>query len=198
MRPAVAASIVLVILLGAAPVAHADLTLFAGTNVTPSNRPVRGFAVGLSLLIVGFEFEYSDTTADEMAAAPRLRSGMFNMHVQTPFGVAGLQFYGTAGGGLFREEGSSLAGNQRRNQLRRGRQDLCRRTDPHASGLSRLQVARRTATYRPPADLRWAEHQFLNRRPHATRQSANPPARRANARRVHTTGLSGRRAGWAP
>ncbi len=108
MRPAVAASIVLVILLGAAPVAHADLTLFAGTNVTPSNRPVRGFAVGLSLLIVGFEFEYSDTTADEMAAAPRLRSGMFNMHVQTPFGVAGLQFYGTAGGGLFREEGSSL------------------------------------------------------------------------------------------
>ncbi len=103
-----AASIVLAVLLGAAPVAHADLTLFAGTNVTPSNRPVRGVAVGFSLLIVGFEFEYSDTTADEMAGAPRLQSGMFNMLVQTPFGVAGLQFYGTAGGGLFREEGSSL------------------------------------------------------------------------------------------
>ena len=45
--------ILAVMLCGAAP-ADADLTAFVGANMTPSNRPVRGFAAGLSLLVIGF------------------------------------------------------------------------------------------------------------------------------------------------
>ena len=99
---------VLAVMLCAAAPADADLTAFVGANVTPSNRPVRGFAAGLSLLVIGFEFEFSDTAADEMAGAPGLRTGMFNLLLQTPFGLAGLQFYGTVGGGIYQEDGAGL------------------------------------------------------------------------------------------
>ena len=68
----------------------------------------RGFAAGFSLLIIGFEFEFSDTAADEMAEAPRVRTGMFNLLLQTPFGISGLQFYGTIGGGVYQETGDGL------------------------------------------------------------------------------------------
>ena len=95
-------------MLCAAAPADADLTAFVGANATPSNRPVRGFAAGLSLLVIGFEFEFSDTAEDEMADAPGLRTGMFNLLLQTPFGVAGLQFYLTAGGGVYQEGGGGL------------------------------------------------------------------------------------------
>ena len=110
MRHCLVTLSVLAALLGAATSAAADVTAFVGTNATPSNRPVRGFGVGLSLLIVGFEFEFADTSADEAAGAPGLRTGMFNLLVQTPFGVSGLQFYGTVGGGLYQETGDGLAG----------------------------------------------------------------------------------------
>jgi opacity protein-like surface antigen len=83
--------------------AHADLTAFLGVNPTPVNRPVRGFAVGAGLLIVGFEFEYANTSDDEVLAAPKLQTYMFNGLVQTPVPIAGLQFYATAGGGGYRE-----------------------------------------------------------------------------------------------
>ena len=99
--------ILAVMLCGAAP-ADADLTAFVGANMTPSNRPVRGFAAGLSLLVIGLEFEFSDTVADEMAGAPGLRTGMFNLLLQTPFGISGLQFYGTVGGGIYQEGGGGL------------------------------------------------------------------------------------------
>ena len=83
--------------------AFADLTAFLGVNPTPTNRPVRGLAGGIGLLIVGFEFEYADTSEDEVEAAPRLRTFMGNGLVQTPFPIAGMQFYATAGGGMYRE-----------------------------------------------------------------------------------------------
>ncbi len=83
--------------------ASADLTAFVGANATPTNRPVRGFAGGVGLLIVGFEFEYADTIEDLETGAPSLRTGMANLLLQTPFPVSGLQFYGTAGAGLYRE-----------------------------------------------------------------------------------------------
>ena len=83
--------------------AHADLTAFLGVNPTPVNRPVRGFAIGAGLLIVGFEFEYANTSDDEALAAPKLQTYMFNGLVQTPVPIAGLQFYATAGGGGYRE-----------------------------------------------------------------------------------------------
>ena len=88
---------------GIARPASADLTAFVGTNQTPSNRPTRGVALGLSLLVVGFEFEYSETVENRDGSAPSLQTSMFNMHLLTPFGVSGLQFYGTMGGGVYRE-----------------------------------------------------------------------------------------------
>ena len=83
--------------------AHADLTAFLGVNPTPVNRPVRGFAFGVGLLIVGFEFEYANTSDDEALAAPKLQTYMFNGLLQTPVPIAGMQFYATAGGGGYRE-----------------------------------------------------------------------------------------------
>lgn len=83
--------------------ASADITAFLGSNPTPSTRLVKGFAAGMGLLIAGFEFEYANTNDDLVKAAPRLRTFMFNGLLQTPVPIGGLQFYGTAGGGVFRE-----------------------------------------------------------------------------------------------
>ncbi len=83
--------------------AAADITAFLGINPTPVNRPVRGASVGMGLLIVGFEFEYAHTSEDLLEDAPSLRTFMFNGLAQTPFPIAGMQFYGTAGGGFYRE-----------------------------------------------------------------------------------------------
>jgi opacity protein-like surface antigen len=87
--------------------ASADVTGFIGASSTPSTRMVKGLAVGTGLLIVGFEFEYAHTNEDLhedlQKAAPGLRTFMFNGLVQTPIPIAGMQFYGTAGGGVFRE-----------------------------------------------------------------------------------------------
>jgi len=89
--------------IGLARPAYADATLFIGATRTPTSRPVRGFAASLSLLIIGFEFEYSDTAEDTVAGAPALDSGMFNVLAQTPIPVAAMQFYATIGAGLYRE-----------------------------------------------------------------------------------------------
>ncbi len=99
-----------VMLLAPAARAEADLTLFVGSNATPDSRPVRGFSAGLALLVLGFEFEYADTAEDTAAGIPGLRTGMFNVLAQTPISLAGLQFYGTVGGGVFQESGAGLSG----------------------------------------------------------------------------------------
>jgi len=83
--------------------AAADATAFLGVNGTPANRPVRGFAGGIGLVIVGFEFEYATTSEDLEKAAPQLRTFMFSGLVQTPIPIGGLQFYGIAGAGAYRE-----------------------------------------------------------------------------------------------
>jgi hypothetical protein len=93
----------LVVLFPFATPAYADATAFLGSTTTPANRTTKGVAVGVGLLIVGFEFEYADTTEDTVELAPRLRTGMGNILLQTPFPLAGLQFYATAGGGAYRE-----------------------------------------------------------------------------------------------
>jgi hypothetical protein len=85
------------------PPVQADATAFIGMNATPSNRPVKGFAIGLGLLIVAFEFEYADTDDDVAALAPALRSGMGNVLLQPPIPIFRLQPYFTTGGGLYRE-----------------------------------------------------------------------------------------------
>jgi hypothetical protein len=108
--PAVAAAppklpllLALPLLLLATP-AFADATLFIGSTTTPSNRVARGASIGISLLVIGFEFEYADTSEDLDEAAPSLRTGMGNVLLQTPFPIAGMQFYATTGAGGYREQ----------------------------------------------------------------------------------------------
>jgi opacity protein-like surface antigen len=83
--------------------AFADITAFLGVNTTPTNRVSRGFAGGAGLLIVAFEFEYANTVEDEVKRAPGLKTFMANGLLQTPIPIAGMQFYGTAGAGGYRE-----------------------------------------------------------------------------------------------
>jgi opacity protein-like surface antigen len=87
-------------LLGSATPARADITFFLGFSPKPEMRPTRGFAAGVSMLIVGFEFDYASTSADEAAGAPSLRTGMINGLVMTPTKT---QLYLTAGAGFYRE-----------------------------------------------------------------------------------------------
>jgi hypothetical protein len=114
----VARSLVLAagVLLAGAPQAFADVTLFAGSTTTPSARQARGFAVGGALLVLGFEFEYSDSREDPADLTPSLRTGMGNVLFQTPVFIAGFQPYFTTGAGFFRESligesETSLGGN---------------------------------------------------------------------------------------
>ena len=83
--------------------ASADITAFLGTNPTPVNRVTTGLGVGFGLVIVGFEFEYGHTRDNLDELAPSLRTFMFNGLLQTPIPIAGMQFSGTAGGGVYRE-----------------------------------------------------------------------------------------------
>lgn len=96
------------LLFGAAAPAFADATAFIGTTSTPANRQARGFALGVGLLVVGFEFEYANTSEEAEDGAPGLRTGMGNVLLQTPFAVFGLQPYFTTGGGVYRETLGSL------------------------------------------------------------------------------------------
>jgi len=93
-----------VLLVAAARPALADATAFVGLNTTPASRPVTGFAIGLSLLIVGFEFEYAYTADDAGNNAPSLKTGMGNVLLQTPTAIFRVQPYATAGAGVYREE----------------------------------------------------------------------------------------------
>jgi hypothetical protein len=94
----------LVVLLAAATRAHADATLFIGATTAPANRTAKGFAIGAGLLVLGFEFEYSDTTDDITAAAPSLKTGTGNLLLQSPVSFAGFQPYFEIGGGVYHEE----------------------------------------------------------------------------------------------
>jgi hypothetical protein len=91
------------LLLALSTPAFADATLFLGSTMTPSNRAAKGVAIGVGLLVVGFEFEFADTGETPLEAAPSLRTGMGNVLLQTPIPIGGMQFYFTTGGGLYRE-----------------------------------------------------------------------------------------------
>ena len=92
-----------VVLLAAPQPAAADITAFLGLTPTPDNRAVRGLAFGFGVLVVGFEFEYSRAIEDATEGLPSLQTGSGNLLVQTPIEVSGVQFYGTIGGGVYRE-----------------------------------------------------------------------------------------------
>jgi opacity protein-like surface antigen len=113
---------------GASP-ARADITAFLGTsrvNTPPGAtftdqsdtelRTTKGLAVGFGLVIVGFEFEYSNTSGNDdtcgtaslpgsfrLLCAPSLTTGMANVLLQTPHGLTPVQVYGTIGAGMYRE-----------------------------------------------------------------------------------------------
>lgn len=99
------AFVVCALLLAIAAPARADITAFIGANTTPDNRPTRGVSVGISLLVVGFEFEYSDTSdsSNPSTLAPSLKTGTANVLLQTPVAIGGFQPYITTGTGLYRE-----------------------------------------------------------------------------------------------
>jgi hypothetical protein len=83
--------------------AAADITAFLGITPTPENHAVRGFAVGLGLLIIGFEGEYANVAENEEDGLPGLQTFSGNVLLQTPIEVSGVQLYGTAGAGAYRE-----------------------------------------------------------------------------------------------
>jgi len=100
-RAAVLGALALVILIGTPAPAAADITAFFGASQTPKNRVAKGLAVGITVIAVGLEFEYSDISEKTSDDVPRLRTGMVNALVQTP--TSGAQLYATAGAGLYRE-----------------------------------------------------------------------------------------------
>ena len=89
--------------------ASADITAFLGRTTTPEARNARGLAIGTGLLIVGFEFEFASTDEASTVAGsalndvPAIKTYMFNGLLQTPVPIARMQFYGTIGGGVYRE-----------------------------------------------------------------------------------------------
>ena len=141
------------VLFAAAPV-WADATVFVGANLTPTNRAVRGGALGAGLLIIGFEGEYAFTPDDPEAAAPSLVTGSGNVLLQTPFAVLGLQPYVTTGAGLYREklgthQDTSFALHGRR------REGVAGRSAAASGRLPRVQARKRRAELsRAPHRLR--------------------------------------------
>ena len=97
------ASLIAILLAVTAMPARADITAFLGVSPTPERHAVRGFSAGLSLVIVGFEFEYSQIAEDEAEVLPGLKTYSGNVFVQTPTEVKGTTFYATAGAGGYRE-----------------------------------------------------------------------------------------------
>ena len=95
-------AIIALLLLVAAP-ARADVTGFIGANLTPASRRVLGGALGMGLLVIGFEGEYAFTPDDPTANAPSLTTGMGNVLLQTPVAIFGVQPYFTTGAGVYRE-----------------------------------------------------------------------------------------------
>jgi hypothetical protein len=89
-----------VFLAATASPARADLTAFIGLSPTPENHLTRGFAIGVSLLVIGFEFEYAHLSEEQDEALPGLKTYSGNLLVQTPTST---QLYATIGGGGYQE-----------------------------------------------------------------------------------------------
>jgi hypothetical protein len=93
-------TLALAFVLFAATPARADITAFLGLSPTPDNHAVRGFSAGVSLLVLGFEFEYARVSEDEVELLPGLQTYSGNVLVQTP---TSMQLYATIGAGGYRE-----------------------------------------------------------------------------------------------
>jgi len=96
------------VILGTATPAFADLTAFAGFSPSPERHGGWGAALGFGLLVIGFEFEYSNLKEDAVDEVPGLKTGMGTLLVQTPVAIHGWRFYGTIGGGIYHERSGEL------------------------------------------------------------------------------------------
>ena len=96
-------ALIVLFLAGTARPARADITAFLGLSPTPERHFLRGFSGGLSLLIVGFEFEFSHLAEDDIDGLPGLKTYSGNVLAQTPIEIKGIQLYATAGAGGYRE-----------------------------------------------------------------------------------------------
>ena len=94
-------TLALLFLTASASPARADITAFLGLSPTPENHLVRGFSGGVSLLVVGFEFEFAELSEDLAEALPGLRTYSGNVLVQTPTST---QLYATIGAGGYQEK----------------------------------------------------------------------------------------------
>ena len=74
--------------------ARADITAFLGLSPTPENHFLRGFSAGISLIVIGFEFEYAQLSEEQTEQLPGLKTYSGNVLVQTPTET---QLYATAG-----------------------------------------------------------------------------------------------------
>lgn len=91
----------LIVLLASATPARADVTAFLGLSPTPENHLLRGFSGGVSLIIIGFEFEYANLSEDDAERLPGLKTYSGNVLVQTPTRT---QLYATIGAGGYQEK----------------------------------------------------------------------------------------------
>jgi hypothetical protein len=96
-------ALIVLFLAGSARPARADITAFLGLSPTPERHLLKGFSGGLSLLIVGFEFEFSHLAEDNIDGLPGLKTYSGNVLAQTPIEIKGTQLYATAGAGGYRE-----------------------------------------------------------------------------------------------
>jgi hypothetical protein len=100
-RVATIAVLALTLLAASAVPARADITGFFGFSPTPAKHTTKGFSFGISMVLIGFEFEQAQTSPNEAKGAPGVRTTMFNGALQTP--GAGTQLYLTGGGGWYKE-----------------------------------------------------------------------------------------------
>jgi len=100
VRIVTTAALALMFLAGTASPARADLTAFLGLSPTPENHLLRGFSGGVSLIVIGFEFEYAQLSEDQTEQLPGLKTYSGNVLVQTPTET---QLYATAGVQGYRE-----------------------------------------------------------------------------------------------
>ena len=91
----------LILLLVSATPARADVTAFLGLSPTPDNHLLRGFSGGVSLIVIGFEFEYANLSEDDAEQLPGLKTYSGNVLVQTPTST---QLYATIGAGGYQEK----------------------------------------------------------------------------------------------
>ena len=141
------------------------------------NRVTTGFGVGMGLVIVGFEFEYGHTRENLDELAPGLRTYMFNGLLQTPIPIAGMQFYGTAGGGVYRESLNDISETNVGINVGGGVKVNARRPAAPALRLPDLHAAGRSAPLEAAALLRGAEPEVLKQARSSERNEASARSR---------------------